>query len=51
MIGNISHFHENSEKPLYEWLIYQKKINIKEETITFDLVERVKTIYWNNGNP
>ena len=42
---------ENTEKPLYEWLIYQKKINIKEETITFDLVERVKTIYWNNGNP
>ena len=42
---------ENTEKELYEWIIYQKRINIKEETITFDLVERVKTIYWNNGNP
>jgi hypothetical protein len=35
----------------YEWMLYNKKINIQKKTISFDLIERVRTKLWNNGNP
>ena len=35
----------------YEWIIYSKKINLRNETIALDLVQRVRTDFWNNGNP
>ena len=34
-----------------EWIIYEKNINIKSNSISLTLVERIKTLNWNNGNP
>jgi len=33
-----------------EWMVYKKQMNIAEETITFDLVQRVRSQNWNGGN-
>ena len=42
---------ENSGRPYYEWIIYDKKINLEKETIALTLVERIISNNWNNGNP
>jgi hypothetical protein len=34
----------------YEWIIYEKKYDLKQETILLALIERVKTQAWNDGN-
>jgi hypothetical protein len=49
VIGYIPKQLENT-KIDYEWIVYNKKVNIQKETISFDLIERVKTKLWNNGN-
>jgi len=33
-----------------EWTVYQKRINIADETITLDLVQRARSLNWNGGN-
>ena len=50
VVGYIPKVLEN-DNINYEWIVYNKKINLRDETILLDLVQRVRTDFWNNGNP
>jgi hypothetical protein len=51
VIGYLPKTLENDAKSVYDWIIYEKKLNLKKETISLTLIERVKTDNWNEGNP
>lgn len=40
---------DNSES--MEWIVYDTKKNLVDESITITLIERIKTDKWNSGNP
>jgi len=40
---------ENKENSKMEWIIYDISKNIKQETITLTIIERIKSLNWNDG--
>ena len=49
-IYDVVRYHAKPLDEPLEWMIYKKQINIAEETITLDLVQRARSLNWNGGN-
>jgi len=50
VVGYLPRALEDARHEPLEWMIYQKKIDVADETITLDLVQRVRSRNWNDGN-
>lgn len=51
VVGYLPKVLEAAGSVEYEWVIYEKRLNMRRETITFTLVERKRSPNWNQGNP
>jgi hypothetical protein len=51
VIGYIPKVLEHSGVSFMDWIIYGIKINIRDETIELNLIERKTSVSWNNPPP